>query len=355
MSAVTLLYNLVMLAVDVVAIWLVGRYRGLLVWCAVMACAALAATVVGGLLAGYFQHHFAVVRLWAYGLFLHLVILLAATAILWRRRRPILAGIAILAITATLLIALDAFLIEPHWLKITHYQIASPKIHRPVRIVVVADLQTNSFGAYERGVLRQTLAQKPDIILLAGDYIQAPWQEQLHIQRQLNDDLAKIRFSAPQGLFAVQGNVDSPAWKDSFRGLGITMIDANRSFALDDLELTCLGLSTSYQTNARIDNPRPDDFHLVMGHVPNFALGTIDADLLVAGHTHGGQSQLPWVGPLVTHSRIPRQWCAGLTELSGGRKLLVSCGVGMERGYAPPMRFLCRPELVVIDLAPKEQ
>jgi uncharacterized protein len=55
---------------------------------------------------------------------------------------------------------------------------------------------------------------------------------------------------------------------------------------------------------------------------------------------------------MITHSRVPHTWAAGLTELSGGRKLLVSRGIGMERGYAPSMRFLCRPELVVIDLTP---
>jgi hypothetical protein len=56
------------------------------------------------------------------------------------------------------------------------------------------------------------------------------------------------------------------------------------------------------------------------------------------------------VGALMTLSRIPRRWAAGLTELPGGRWLLVSRGTGMERGNAPRLRFLCRPDLVVIDL-----
>ena len=89
--------------------------------------------------------------------------------------------------------------------------------------------------------------------------------------------------------------------------------------------------------------------------MPNFALGEIPADLLVAGHTHGGQVRLPWIGPMITHSRIPHAWAAGLTELPGGGKLLVSRGIGMERGFAPPMRFLCRPELMVIDLVPERE
>ena len=63
---------------------------------------------------------------------------------------------------------------------------------------------------------------------------------------------------------------------------------------------------------------------------------------------------LPWFGPLVPLPRVPRSWAAGLTELPGGGKLLVSRGIGVERGYAPPLRFLCRPELVVIELVPGE-
>jgi predicted MPP superfamily phosphohydrolase len=41
-----------------------------------------------------------------------------------------------------------------------------------------------------------------------------------------------------------------------------------------------------------------------------------------------------------------------MTDLPDGGKLLVSRGIGMERGDAPPLRFLCRPELAVIDLVP---
>ncbi|MDZ4782481.1 MAG: hypothetical protein SGJ19_19720, partial [Planctomycetia bacterium] len=78
-----------------------------------------------------------------------------------------------------------------------------------------------------------------------------------------------------------------------------------------------------------------------------------DADLLVAGHVHGGQVRLPGIGPLITNSLLSRRWAAGVTQLSGDRTLVVSRGIGMERSYAPRLRFLCRPELMVIHLTPK--
>ena len=207
-----------------------------------------------------------------------------------------------------------------------------------------------SLGDYERAALRRALAEKPDLILLAGDYIQVSRPRREILQRELHDFLREIHFTAPQGVFAVQGNVEFYDWPESFRGLGVTTVDDGRSFDLGDLQLTCLALWQSFDRGLRIANAQPDRFHLVLGHAPNFALGTIQADLLVAAHTHGGQVCLPFIGPIITRSLIPNRWAAGLTVLPSGARLLVCRGIGMERGYAPPMRFLCRPELMVIDL-----
>ena len=93
----------------------------------------------------------------------------------------------------------------------------------------------------------------------------------------------------------------------------------------------------------------------MLGHVPNYSLGQIEADLMIAGHTHGGQVRIPLLGPVFTLSQIPRSWASGMTEIVPGRYLIVSRGIGMERMNAPRMRFLCRPELVVLDLVPAEE
>jgi predicted MPP superfamily phosphohydrolase len=346
---VTLLYNFVMLAVDVTAIWLVNRRKGLMVWCGVMALAGLIALGLGVAIGWSVEDRFGVFRLWAYAAFVHAVLLLAATAVVWRRR-PIWAGSMLAVAVALALIATDALLIEPYWLEVSHWPIVSRKIHRPMRIVVVADLQMDSFGAFERATLRQALAEKPDLILFAGDYIQAPPWKYPILKRELHDFLREIHFTAPRGVFAVLGNVDGPDWQDIFRGLGVTTIPDGRSFDLGDLQLTCLARWQSFTPDLRITNAQPDRFHLVVGHVPNFALGEIQADLLVAAHTHGGQVRFPFLGAVVTHSLIPNSWAAGLTRLPSGAQLLVCRGIGMEREYAPPIRFLCRPELMVIDL-----
>jgi uncharacterized protein len=345
----TLLYNLVLAYADAVFLLRVARKRtlssGFLGAVDVATVAVFAAILVGD--------PFGMARLAAYGLFLHGAVFLGGSAWLLRRVRPVAAWCSAGVALVVVLTAVDGFLIEPEWLEVTHLELASPKLSRPVRVVVVADLQCDRLGDYEKRVLRTAIEAKPDLILLAGDYVQIrQWETALGVQDELNAFLREIGFSAPLGVFAVQGNVDSEAWPRSFANLPITAVDATRCLDLGPLRLTCLSLADSRRTDLQLSSPRPDQYHLVLGHVPDFALGRVEADLLVAGHTHGGQVQLPLVGALVINAHVPRAWGAGLTELPSGAHLLVSRGIGMERGQAPRLRLFCRPQLVVIDLKP---
>jgi hypothetical protein len=141
-----------------------------------------------------------------------------------------------------------------------------------------------------------------------------------------------------------------PDWPEIFVDTPMTTIEATESFDLGQVVVTGLSIKDSFSTATRVT--QSEKFQIVVGHYPNYALGAIDADLLVAGHTHGGQVQVPWLGPIMTLSLVPRRWASGTTELDGGRTLIVSRGIGIERGFAPRLRFLCRPQLVIVDLTP---
>ena len=65
-----------------------------------------------------------------------------------------------------------------------------------------------------------------------------------------------------------------------------------------------------------------------------------------------GLVQLPLIGPLVTFSAVSRTVAAGGVFERPGGHLVVSRGVGLERGDAPRLRFLCAPEVVVVDVLP---
>ena len=268
---------------------------------------------------------------------------------------------ALLAVVA----AWEGFVRGPRSLEVTHHRVETEKVTAPLRILVLADIQTDAPGERERQVLARALDERPDLILLPGDYVQtsrAAYAERLADLRAIFDE---IGLAAPLGVFAVEGNVDRKGWTALFEGLEGRAFDQSGTVDTGPLRITGLSFHDSFRAHLSVpaaglgaDRERAlasgnAPFHVVFGHGPDFALGAIDADLLLAGHTHGGQVRVPWFGPPMTLSKVPRAWAAGRTALEGERTLIVSRGIGMERGGAPRVRFLCPPEIVVVDLVPR--
>jgi predicted MPP superfamily phosphohydrolase len=344
-----MIFNLVLFVCDAIVLSVVARHKKIGVALVLGVLVTVLAAVLAAVSAGSVFHF---MRFAAFGIFLHApVVLFGMASLWWRQRRRSAIGSALLA-ALLLLIAGDAFLIEPFWLDVSHREIVSAKIKRRTRIVVIADFQTDRFGEYEKRVLDEAMAQKPDVILWAGDNLQTNYEECVRLQKTVNEYLRQIAFSAPLGVYAVQGNIDCQDWEQIFGGLNVHTATYGSSFEVGGLTVTCLGLGESFSPRLSVKNPQPENFHIVLGHAPVFARGEIEADFLVAGHTHGGQVRIPFFGALAKGAEIPRAWVAGMTDLSGGRTLFVSRGVGMERDSAPRLRFLCRPELAVIDLVP---
>jgi predicted MPP superfamily phosphohydrolase len=351
----SLVYNLAIGIVDVLALWMVARRGPAIgedrpVWKRLVPAVGLLAGMGAVTAIGLGENPFGIMRLACWGLFVHGSIwLLVASAIVWRRSRRwatacLLAGAAIAAV------GIDAFFIEPTALEINHVAISSPKLRKPVKIVVIADFQTDAIGDYERRVLAEVKHQEPDMILWAGDYLQEHHPERWErLRDELTVELARINFRPPLGSFAVGGNVDDPRWPQIFEGFPVHVFEHNDQVEVGEIAVTGLAMRQSFRSDVRI--PSSERFHIVLGHCPNFALGDIDADLLVAGHVHGGQVRLPGIGPLITNSLLSRRLAAGVTQLPGDRTLVVSRGIGMERSFAPRLRFLCRPELMVLHLS----
>lgn len=291
-------------------------------------------------------------RLLCFGWFLHVPLYLVAVGIRPQLRwmRAVLAMLLIGIISITWY----SFRIEPFQLEVSRFTVVSAKVDRPLKIGVLADFQTDHFGDYEKDALRKLIAEKPDLIVMPGDFLQANSAPQWEALRdEMNAFLRHISFSAPCGVYAVGGNTDfRRRWPEIFAGLGFeTMLDT-RTIQAERFALTGLSVEDSFDRQFR---PRSsvDPLHIVLGHAPDFALSPhLRADLMIAGHTHGGQVRLPWIGPLVTFSQVPRSWAAGLTQVQPGRSLIVSRGVGMERRDAPRLRFLCRPQLVIVTVIP---
>jgi predicted MPP superfamily phosphohydrolase len=278
-------------------------------------------------------------------------LLLGSAWMLWGGWPRLARGLGALGATL-LVIAGWSMGIEPRWLEVTTHHIDSPQLHEPLRLVLVADLQAEGWGRYERRSLERARALEPDLVLFAGDYLQPDDIEAFEALRpQVQQAFSELCGEARLGCVAVRGDVDPDEWTSLFADTRVEVVERSRALDLGPLVVTALAPEDS-----RSDHPpvtQRGAFHVVLGHAPDFALAEVPADLLLAGHIHGGQVRVPGWGPVLTLSRIPRAWASGLTALPSGAQLIVSRGLGLERGAAPRLRMFCRPELVVIELAPR--
>lgn len=298
-----------------------------------------------------------------------------------QRERPakkhfITAGISLFGGTVLLLLGLDCLVYEPYALTVEHYEIRSSKVHKPLRIVFVADTQTDKISDYERRTFELMKKQDGDLVILGGDYIQiyssgTPQADATMLERlreQFRGALEAAKFDPPLGAFAIRGNNESVEdFKTLFAETGFEAIPQTTTRDLGPIMLTILSMEESgmgpYGNWQRPKvflqgEEQKAKFHLMVGHIPAFALAETDADLLLAGHTHGGgQVYIPFYGPIMagTRDEFPLAWTRGRTDLPNGSVLIVSRGTGMERGWAPEIRFLCKPEISVIDILPERR
>ncbi len=321
------------------------------------------AEVIYGCIASYAalkvaHDFFMVFTLLAIGGFVGGPIFLALCIYYSRKKFKLMAGVNAVVLVCTLAVAIDAFLIEPHMLEIKRHAIVSDKLDTPLHVAIVSDLQTDNLGDYERSVFQTVANEKPDLLLLPGDYIQTMNYQEWAVERdKFKQTFKDLNLTPKYGTFAVQGNVDDFAcWQQLFTDVPGHTFEQSETVSAGPVDIT--GLSFYDGRNSELKYPKKEKnnkFHIVMAHYPDFSLGKVEGDLLVAGHCHGGQVQLPFYGPLMTASNIPKRWVNGdVVLLPSGSKLIVSRGVGMERQHAPRLRFCCRPQLIFVDLLPSK-
>jgi predicted MPP superfamily phosphohydrolase len=256
-----------------------------------------------------------------------------------------------------------AYHVEPFELLVRHHGVPlGAGGARTLRILHMSDVQASAIGPHEERAFREGLSQRPDLIAFTGDYIEERTGEPTSeaAVRDLKALLRRLAFHAPLGVFATEGDAGLGC-REVFRGLPVRcLVDEGQRVELPGGgSLTIVGLSRSRSRERdpellrRLIEAAPRaDYRLVIGHSPDFVsalAGHVAVDLALAGHTHGGQVVLPLIGPPFTASRLPRRYAGDLHDYHG-IPLHVSRGVGMERGMSPQIRFLCPPEICVLDV-----
>jgi len=242
--------------------------------------------------------------------------------------------------------------IEPASLRVVHHDIAlGGKGLGRLRIAVIADLHAGSayIGVDKvRRVVALANASKPDLILLAGDYVGGGPKGSYPPVEVTASLLKELR--APLGVFAVIGNHDR--WLSvarvtkALQAVGIPVLE-NASLPIGNF--TLVGIGDAY-THADFPARALKGVHgpaLCFTHSPDVFPELPRACVLtIAGHTHGGQVWLPLAGRLITASRYGQRYAAGLVR-ENGKTLFVSTGIGTS---IVPIRFLVPPEVTVLDL-----
>ena len=235
----------------------------------------------------------------------------------------------------------DAKLVEPEWVKVRRLRIgSSPPTHR---LAHFSDLHHKGDRAYLQSVVDKINALAPDFACFTGDLMEHPYYlpETLEILSGLK---------AP--LFGVPGNHDywsgaafAPIQKCFAATGGAWLLDEHRVIA--DGRINLVGITCNRGEEARLPL-HPAAKNILLMHYPVWAkkLGAQKFDLLLAGHSHGGQVRLPFYGSLMVPFNVD-EYDLGLFHTPAG-PLYVNPGIGYIASYN--FRFNCRPEITVVEI-----
>jgi predicted MPP superfamily phosphohydrolase len=249
-------------------------------------------------------------------------------------------------------------LIEPRWLQVTHNRVYLRGLHSDLeglRIALLSDLHggwTTPLALVRRACCL-AMAEAPDLVALTGDFADAAADS-----RAVLNVLAGLQ--APLGVYAVPGNHDYnmgiATWHRQVAATSQIVDLTNRAVIKrrHGARLCIAGVDAFHKGRPRLDALPPSDqvdCTILLAHNPDqaehLARAAERVDLVLSGHTHGGQVRLPWIGALRNPAHHADLYEAGLRARPWA-KVYVSRGVGM---VGLPIRFLSRPELAILELA----
>lgn len=277
-----------------------------------------------------------------------------------------------------------AGLVELRWFALRRAEV--PVLRGPgrLRVLHLSDLHLLPWQDRKLEFVRRCAAHEPDVVVATGDLLGHPEAVRPAVDA-LNavaaDRLALVVLGSndffaprlgnpmgylrgPSGVHPRRARLDTQAMVEGLAEGGWRLMDNTQALLqAGSTRLDVAGLGDPHMRRDRPDAVDWPDEAARAASGPLLRLGLVHApylraldvfakrgyDLVLAGHTHGGQVRVPGVGALVTNCDLPRQQARGLSRHDGAW-LHVSAGLGTSM-YAP-VRFACRPEATVLDLVP---
>ena len=265
----------------------------------------------------------------------------------------------------TILLLLWGFWIEPRRLVLRETTLRVPNWpakNEDLRIAVITDLHVGSphhgLPTLARIISRVNEA-RPDVILILGDLvIQGVMGGDFVAPERIAEELRSLRARA--GTYAVLGNHDwwlnAPRVIRALSRAGIAVLeDSAQQVQLGRSEFWLAGVSDFWEgrhdVRAALRHVPPGAPAILFTHNPDiFPDVPTGPALTIAGHTHGGQVDVPIIGPPVVPSKFGRRYARGHV-VENGRHLLVSSGTGTS---ILPVRIRVPPEIVILTLRPQK-
>lgn len=243
--------------------------------------------------------------------------------------------------------------------RVVRYRIALadwPAGTPPLRIVQMSDIHVawpDMPTARLARIVAQVNAQRPDVVVLTGDYHGGKiWDRRVG---NLDTAVAPLRgLQARYGVYAVRGNHDGPYWTPIVFARTPIVLLTNRWVAVGPITLVGMDDVTGPgepwgRTQAAVAGAPVGRPVVLLAHEPDFFQWVpATVDLVIAGHTHGGQIEIPLSGAhpyLEPYTEAHRRG----HFVEGARQMIVSSGIGTS---VLPLRIGVPPEVVEITLGP---
>ena len=269
--------------------------------------------------------------------------------------------LALLLACILVIIALFAFNTK---MKIQHYSLESEKLTAPVRIVLITDLHSCSYGKGQRELIDAIHAQKPDIILLGGDICddKLPHRNTELVLRAIADKYPCYYVTGNheywsreiEKILKIFQSYNVPVLEGSFDTLDVRGQKLNICGISDPdiLKYTDKNYSITEQLKDAAVASENGNYTILLAHRPELIDSYLnyDFDLILAGHAHGGQWRLPGIinGLFAPNQGFFPRYAGGKYRFDDSY-MIVSRGLARESTRIP--RIFNRPELVVIDLS----